>query len=386
MRTISIILVAVVVGLLVGGAVAYVEVRNDLDPINAVPGGTVITPQSESENRAIVKVDEPKYDFGSMQRGTSKSHEFTVRNIGTAPLELRKGTTSCKCTDFIVPTDPIPPGGSVKVRVEWAAKSDNGPFRQTANLLTNDQLHYSVELNIEGQIMSTSGVEPSDFAFDKIPVGESRSASIYVMAMLQDEVTVTDPLLSDAATRDNFDVKIEPVEPKELPNPKAKSGMKITVTAKPGLPVGKFVEWLSLKTNMPDAEKLEIPVQGQIVGDISVRGIGWSEEAGAMKIGSVKSKDGKRVNLNLAVIGEHADDTKFEVKSVDPPEMKVTLGEPKKLKDGLVHTPLVIEIPPNTRPMVRLDTSQGEAGHILLSTTHPKIKELKVGVHFAVER
>jgi len=386
MRTLGIILVAVLVGGAVGGAVAYVEVRNDADPITAFPGGTVILPQNAGDKLPVAKVDEPRYDFGSMQRGTTKSHEFVVRNLGTAPLELRKGTTSCKCTDFVVPTNPVPPGGETKVRVEWAAKSDNGPFRQTANLLTNDQLHPSIELNIEGQIMSTSGVEPSDFGFDKIPVGESRSASVYVMAMLQDDLQVSDATLSDAATRENFDVKVEPVEPKELPNPKAKSGVKITVTVKPGLPVGKFGEWLSLKTTMPDAEKLEIPISGQIVGDINVRGIGWSEEAGALKMGSVKSKEGKRVNLNIAVTGENASDTKFEVKSVDPPELKVTLGEPKKIKDGLVQTPIAIEVPAGTRPMVRLDTSQGEAGHILLSTTHPKIKELKVGVHFAVER
>jgi len=43
----------------------------------------------------------------------------------------------------------------------------------------------------------------------------------------------------------------------------------------------------------------------------------------------------------------------------------VTLGEPKKLKDTLVHVPVTIAIPPGTRPMVHLDTVQGEAGRVL---------------------
>ena len=64
----------------------------------------------------------------------------------------------------------------------------------------------------------------------------------------------------------------------------------------------------------------------------------------------------------------------------------MTVGEPRKLKDTLVQVPLEIELPPGMRPMVRLDTAQGEPGHIVLSTTHPKIKELSLGVHFAVER
>ena len=45
-----------------------------------------------------------------------------------------------------------------------------------------------------------------------------------------------------------------------------------------------------------------------------------------------------------------------------------------------------IEIPPGTRPMVHLDTAQGEAARIVFSTTHPKIKELSLSVRFAVER
>ena len=67
-------------------------------------------------------------------------------------------------------------------------------------MLTDDQLHPSLELRIDGKIVSASGVEPPDFVFDKIPIGESRTAQVYVMAMLQDELTVSDPQLSDPAT------------------------------------------------------------------------------------------------------------------------------------------------------------------------------------------
>ena len=76
----------------------------------------------------------------------------------------------------------------------------------------------------------------------------------------------------------------------------------------------------------------------------------------------------------------------LQVKSKEPEELKITLGEPKKLKDTLVHVPVTIEIPPGTRPMVHLDTAQGEAARIVFSTTHPKIKELSLSVRFAVER
>jgi hypothetical protein len=66
--------------------------------------------------------------------------------------------------------------------------------------------------------------------------------------------------------------------------------------------------------------------------------------------------------------------------------LKVAFGEPRKLKEALHHVPIEIEVPAGTRPMVRLGTAQGEAGRIVLKTTHPKIPELVVGVRFAVER
>jgi hypothetical protein len=379
-------LIAAIVGGIVGGAVAYVEVRSDLGPIAELPGEKVVAKDFKGEKLPRAEVDETHYNFGTMQRGTKKSHRFVIRNTGDAPLKVRAGTTSCKCTLSEVSEAAISPGGSTEVKVEWTAKSDNGPFRQTANILTNDPLHSTLELTIDGTIMSASGIEPPDFMFDKIPVGESRTAQVYVMAMLQDDLKVSDAVLSDASTRDRFEIKVEPVEPKDLPNKAAKRGVRISLTAKDGLPVGRFMQWLSIKTNLNDAESLEIPVMGQVVGDISVHGDRWSEEQGAWKIGSVKSSEGFKGKLNIAVRGDEADKVQFAVKSIDPKELKVSIGQPKKLKDTLVYVPLEVEIPPGLRPMVRLDTAQGEPGKIVLSTTHSKIKELAINVQFSVER
>lgn len=162
--------------------------------------------------------------------------------------------------------------------------------------------------------------------------------------------------------------------------------MRITVTAKPGLPIGRFDQWLSLRTNLP-GEKLEIPVIGRVVGDISMHGVvGWIEEQGVLVIGKVKSDKGTKSRVNVLVRGRDAANVKLDVKSVDPPELKINIGEPKQIKPELLHIPVEIEVPAGTRPMVRLNTAQGEEARIVLSTTHPTIKELMLGVRFAVER
>ena len=46
MRIISIILFAVVLGGLGGAAVAYVQIRNDLDPVNDFPGEIKLSAKS----------------------------------------------------------------------------------------------------------------------------------------------------------------------------------------------------------------------------------------------------------------------------------------------------------------------------------------------------
>jgi hypothetical protein len=387
MRVLTTIVVAALAGALAGAATAYVEVRLDPDAVDKLSNELAENAKSGDKDSPRIIVDQPHHDFGSMQRGTTKSHEFVIRNTGKAPLKIRNGGTTCKCTLSKVGEESIAPGGSTTIKLEWSAKADSGPFRQTATILTNDPTQSQIELSVDGQILALSGVEPPDFLFDKLAVGEAKTAQVYVMAMLQDELTVKDPQISDATIRDEFDVKLEPVEKSVLPNKNAKRGYRVSVTTKDGLPVGRFHAWLTLHTNLPGAEKLEVPMVGQVVGDIGVGGIsGWNEEQGALIIGSVKSSEGGRGKVNLIVRGAGASDVKFQVKSKDPDEVKVTLGEPKKLKDTLVHVPVDIEIPPGTRPMVHLDTAQGEAGRIVFSTTHPKIKELSLSVRFAVER
>jgi hypothetical protein len=181
-------------------------------------------------------------------------------------------------------------------------------------------------------------------------------------------------------------VNVTPIAASDLPNPKAKAGVVVSLTAKPGLPIGRINQWLALKTNLADGEHLEIPVTGRVVGDISVTGLNWHEEQAVLLMGSIKSSEGKQETINLMVRGAEPEAVKIEVASTDPPELLATVGEPKKLKNGLFSVPLKVEIPIGTRPMIRTDTAQGEAGRIVLKTTHPKVKELVLGVRFMVER
>jgi len=78
--------------------------------------------------------------------------------------------------------------------------------------------------------------------------------------------------------------------------------------------------------------------------------------------------------------------TKLHIASVDPPELKVTLGERRELGKKLVHVPLLVEIPVGTRPMVRAGGgSSSELARIVLQSNHPISPEMTMRVRFTVQ-
>ena len=385
MRILGVILAAAVLGTAVGAAIAYIEVRPGATPLvrTIAPGGDVAAPAGKSPR---IEVDQMIYQFGAMQRGTTKSHEFEFRNTGDAPLTLSVGGTSCKCTIGNVSNEAIEPGKSVKVKLEWSALVNPGPFRQTASIITNDPHQSRIELSVEGEVTEATGLYPPDFAFDKIPAGDAKSADVYLMAMAQDDLKVTNPELTNTETRQFFDVTVEPVDPKLLPNPRAKAGVRVRLTSKPGLRLGRFDQWLAVSTNIPDAEQIKIPVIGRVVGNIGIYGRMWNDDQGVLRLGRVKSSEGVKAPLTVVIRGDDAETVKLSIASVDPPELAAKLGEPKKVKDSLVHVPLEIEIPSGTPPMARLDIDQHDEARVVLKTNQPGIPEMVLGVRFAVER
>ncbi len=385
MRISGVILAAAIIGTAIGAAIAYVEVRpGATPPIRRAPqtGNTATTTGSLPR----VQVDQLIYEFGAMQRGTTKSHEFTFRNVGESPLTLNVGGTSCKCTIGNVSNAPIRPGESVKVKLEWSALVNPGQFRQTASILTNDPRQSRVELSVEGEVTEATGIYPPDFMFDKVTAGDTKTADVYLLALAQQDLEVSDPELTNTETRNYFDVSVERVEPAALPDPNAKAGVRVRLTVKPGLRLGRFDQWLAVTTNIPDAEQIKIPVIGRVVGNISIHGRLWNEDQGVLRLGRVKSSEGVEAPLNIVIRGEGADKVELSVASVDPPELVAKIGEKKQLRETLVHVPLTIAIPQGVAPMARLDISQHDEARVVLKTNYPEIPEIVLGVRFVVER
>lgn len=376
--------IAAVLGYGLGAVVAYVEVPPTLvaKPVKQSPKTTSSQPTSSFPK---VEFPETVFEFGNIERGTSMSHAFKVSNLGDQPLKIEVESTTCKCTVGDLEDNVIGPGEESEVMLEWVAKTPPGPFRHGAVISTNDPTQSSIDLTVEGQVVESTAMYPAELIFGTVRIGESKSAHLYLMQFLDDEIEVLNYELSDEDLAQQIEVSITEAETAELPQPEAVGGLKVAATYKSGKTVGPFQCWLTLTTNLKNAEKLSVPIAGNVVGDVSIFHPGWNAQRGLLRMGSFPSGKGKKLTLKVAIRGEHDEDTQLQVAQVDPPELQATLGEPQQLGDKLQHIPLVLEVPAGTAPMVRIGEPTSSDAEVLLKSSNGKIPDVRLRVHFAVE-
>ncbi|MEX2168478.1 MAG: DUF1573 domain-containing protein [Pirellulales bacterium] len=397
MRILPIVVVSILLGSALGATMAYVSVGPSIPSSN----GLAATGQASSAGSAtpspLVEVDGATFNFGTMQKGTTRSHVFRFTNRGTAPLELQAGATSCKCTMVdlseaklaegdAAADQPIPPGESASVKLKWTAEVPAGPFRQTAQVITNDRRAPRIELSIEGDVTEVTGLFPTQFSFDKLRPGEIKTAVVNLVAYGDEPLTVGDTRFDPPGKAELFNVRVVPLKADELAEFKAKSGVRIELTNNPAMPLGLLDQWLVVKTNQPEWEELKIQLVGRVVGDITLHGRGWNEELGVLHLGVIDGNKGAKAKLLISTKGNQAEAIAFEVASTDPPQLEAKIGQSRLLNPGVNHTELFITIPPGTQSMNHLDTAQGEPGQIVLKCNHPQTPEVVVHVRFAVER
>jgi len=376
------VLFSALVGLGVGAALALVEVRPWVSYRVVQQSASGGASAAEKSGQPRAEVSETVFQFGSIERGTSMSHFFEVRNVGDAPLSVKVGKPTCKCTVGKVSAEVVQPGDVAQIELVWHAEAAPGPFRHGAPLLTNDPQQPRIELSVEGIVVESTMLSPAELLFGSMKAGQTREVSLYLMTFEDPAVEV---LSYEVEGNQNVQVRVEPVEIDELPLKEATSGVKITGSYQAGKRLGSISGWIHLKTNLPKAPSLRIPLLGNVAGDIAIYGFGWNAKSSLLRLGNVVGAEGKEVRLKVSLRGEHALATKLEVASVDPPELKVTLGERRELGKELVHVPLLVEIPVGTRPMVRAGGASSEEAEIVLRTTHPLSPEVTMRVQLTVQ-
>jgi hypothetical protein len=335
-------------------------------------------------------VDATAHDFGTVDLSQTVRHTFRISNRGRGVLRLQAGRTTCSaCTIAALDKTELGSGDTSNVVVEYKPGSFSRDFRQTATVLSNDPEHPRVELTVSGKLSVKLRRDPETFEFGNVAAGEGAKAELRLFYMLPGELRITDHAFVGDAPAENFSLDVRPIESDKLAEKGASSGALLVLSLKPGLPLGPFSQTIRLTLDTGEGtESFEYNVGafGTIVSDLTIVGPGWLAKDGVLTLGAVPRDEGLTRALRILVRGDHRQQVRFEMVSVDPPQVQVTLGEPSPLNESVEQTPLEVMVPPGLPPILRTGSPQSPYGEILLKVdNHPHVKELKLRLKLTVE-
>jgi len=385
--TFAIALIAALLGIALGVGLTWAE----LGPYALAP--TQLTAnQNTPQGRAEV-VGNETYNFGYMEQDARGSHTFEIRNTGNAPLKLAKGTTTCKCTLSNIDHNTVQPGESARIELEWTAAGVDPLFRHSATIQTSDPQRQYIQLSIEGKVSRSHKLVPIDLRLPAISVGEGATADLDLYGYHGDKLAIKRQEFTDSSLAKYFELRTEEMPAEQVKREEgAKAGKILHLTIKPGLPLGPLNQKIRLWLDLPGDPIVEIPIEGHVLGDISIVGPRsgprvWDSENNLLFLGEVKSNQGaSSKDLHLLVKGEHRDKIDLKVAEVQPKFLQIEFDKPQPVEGAdVVKVPFTIKVPAGA-PLGDHSATSAKSGRIEIETGHPTTPRLRLHVSFSVEK
>jgi len=125
-----------------------------------------------------VEFSETEYDFGEIQQGEVVTHVFTFTNTGNNSLILSNAKGSCGCTVPEWPADPIAPGETASIVVQFDSKGKRNKQNKKVTLTMNTEPAQAF-LFIKGAVLAPApGQEVAEF---KAEMPEKPSADCFMI-------------------------------------------------------------------------------------------------------------------------------------------------------------------------------------------------------------
>jgi len=101
--------------------------------------------------KTTVQFAEMEYDFGKVKAGEMVTHEYKFKNTGKEPLIISSAKGSCGCTVPEYPKEPIAPGASAAIKVQFDSKGKSGKQTKTVTIQANTDPN-PTRLTIKGDV------------------------------------------------------------------------------------------------------------------------------------------------------------------------------------------------------------------------------------------
>ena len=131
------------------------NLNNPNNPNNNQPPA----PKKDPSTFTSMKFDNNIFDFGTIKEGDKASHVFKFKNTGDKPLIIENAFGSCGCTVPKFPREPIMPGASGEISVEF--NSEGKPGMQEKFVTVQANMAEDIRLTVKGQVQPGNSTLPA---------------------------------------------------------------------------------------------------------------------------------------------------------------------------------------------------------------------------------
>ncbi|MCE9526337.1 MAG: DUF1573 domain-containing protein [Planctomycetales bacterium] len=356
---------------------------------------------AKGEPAAKAVISETEFKFGTMEAYQQKSHTFVIRNDGEAPLLIKKGKVSCKCTMSTAEDKPIPPGKSTDILLEWKPLMKMEDWSQTAEFCTNDPdpKMRKVVLTVRGDVVERLSVTPRDI-WQLGELLENKPAQVVgtVYSMTLEKFAIKKVTATGTSA---IKTSWKPIAADELTPLKAKSGYQITLDAGAGLPAGSFSFPVKIETDVKEVRDdgvigpevtLNLEVTGSRNGPFTFqsgaaanRQANWINDRRLIALERFEELKGGRRGLPFYVRNCPADGLQFLSQTCDcsSKALKLSLEPIEPSKGKFRGYMLIIDYPPG--PDKNLPNDGGNIGcRVRLKTNHPDAPEFDLLLYYTI--
>ena len=214
--------------------------------------------------KARIKFDDPNWDFGSIQKGSTVSHNYWFSNVGTEDLVITKIKPTCGCTTTKSKGITVPPGGRSYIDISFNSGRFNNVITKGIVVETNDalnpylELRFTATINNPAQLLETAPLEAN---FKSVPKGQPADLTLKLK-----NVDSTRSKIHFVETPDDTFIKISPT--KLTLKPQGIAEIKLSLNAA-NMDPGPFASSLTIEAEGKPGSRITVPIIGTIVAESS---------------------------------------------------------------------------------------------------------------------
>lgn len=220
--------------------------------------GTAAAQETAGAPRMVI--ENPTFDFGSVEEGVPVEAVFRITNSGSGPLEIKRIQPSCGCTATSSSSSTVGEGETTEIHATFDTAGFQGLKVKTIRLYTNDPKQPTAVLTLRGTVREEILVDPPRVYFGDVPKGKEQTR---VVSLLTNEGS--NIRIEDISSRSD-----QLVLQAEDSARDGKLGKRVLVTLRDTVGAGVFRSTLVARTTSTKRPLVTVPVFARVEGDLKI--------------------------------------------------------------------------------------------------------------------